>query len=123
MVELDAELGPVAVETLREFPHGLDMIVMAHGQLGEGGGAAHVVHAADAGDDHPHAALGAFLVVIHQPLGGLAVGLAQAELRGRHHGAVLDGHAADLHGRKQELVHRIPSFRVSLRETLLQILL
>ena len=112
VVQLDAKLGPVAVEPLGELMHGRDMVIVAHGQLGKGRGAAHVVDAADAGDDHPHAALGPLLVIVHQALGGLAVGLAQAELRGGHHGAVLHRHAADLHGGKQHLVHRIPSFRL-----------
>ena len=110
MVQLDAELGPMAVDALGKLPHGLDVIVMAHGKLREGGCAAHVVHPADAGDDHAHAALGPLFVIIHQPLRGLSVGLAQTEFRSCHHRAVFHGHAADLHGGKQHLVHRIPSF-------------
>ena len=120
VVQLDAELGPVAVDAVCKLPHRFDMIVMAHGKLREGGGAAHVVHPADAGDDHAHAALGPLFVIIHQPLRGLSVGLAQTEFRSCHHRAVFHGHVADLHGGKQHLVHRIPSF---LPEVLFSLLL
>ena len=105
VVELDAELRAVAVQATGELPHRLDVVVVAHGELGEGGRAAHVVDAADAGDDHADAAFGALLVVVHQPLGRLAVGLAERELRRRHDGAVFHGHAADLHRRQQKIIH------------------
>ena len=108
VVQLDAQLRAVAVDTLGKFAHRLDVIVMAHRQLREGGRAAHVVDAADAGDDHAHAALRALLVIVHQALGGLAVGLAQRKFRRRHDGAVLDGHAADLHRREQKIIHFKP---------------
>ena len=104
MVQLDSQLGAVAVYALDKLAHRLDVIIVAHGQLREGTGGVHIVHAADAGNNQAHTALGALFVVIHQHLGRLAVRLTEAELRGRHYRAVLKLHRADFHRGKQHLV-------------------
>ena len=74
MMELDAQLGAVLVHALGEGAHGLDVIVVAHGQLREGGRAAHIVDPADTGDDEANAALCPLLEVVHHVLRGLPLG-------------------------------------------------
>ncbi len=51
-----------------KLAHGLDMVVMTHGKLGERGRAAHVVDAADAGDDHPDAAMTMRFLTVMLPI-------------------------------------------------------
>ena len=100
-MELQTQLGTVFVQTLGELMHGLDVIIMAHGQLREGGSGSHIIDTADAGNNQADTAFRTFFIIVHQPLGGLAVCLPEAEFRCSHNGTVLDFHRTDLHGRKQ----------------------
>ena len=112
MMQLQAELGPLPVDTLGEGAHGLDLIILAHGELGKGGGRAHIVDAADARDDQAHAAPGPRLVIGHQLLGRTAVGLAEAHLRRGHHHPVSQLHRADLSRAQQQIIgHGTSPFR------------
>ena len=101
VVQLDAEFRAVPVDPPHEFAHRLDMVVVAHGELGKGRGRVHVVDAADARDDQSHAAFGPLLIVVHELFRGLAVGLTHAELGGGHDRAVFDFQIADLHRREK----------------------
>ena len=104
VVELDTELRAVAVEPFGKFVHGRDVVVVAHGELGEGGRGAHVVHAADARDDEADAALRALLVIGHHLLRRAAVGLAEAHLRRGHDGAVFHRHGPDVHRAQEHVI-------------------
>ena len=107
VMELHKELRPVTVDALRELAHGLDVIVVRHGELVERRGAVIVVDAGDLRKDETGATLRALLIVVHQHLGGLAVRRAEPHHHGGHHDTVLDLASAYLHRRKQHFEFHI----------------
>ena len=65
MVELNTQPGAMTMKSLRKFSHGFDMVIVAHRKLGKGGCPAHIVDAADSGDDHTNPTFSALFIVVH----------------------------------------------------------
>ena len=107
VVKLDAKLCAGGVDPFDHFLHRLDLPVVCHGKLGKRGRCAHIVDAADAGDDESHAAFGARFIVADHLFRRGAVGLAEREFRGVHHHAVFHRHGADVHRRKHHIKHLV----------------
>ena len=112
MVELNAEFRTVAVQAFGKFMHRFNLIVVAHSELCKGGRAAHVIDAADAGNNHSDSTLRTLFIIIHEALGRLPVGLPEAEFRSSHNRTVLYSHASNLHWGEQQIIHERnpPSF-------------
>ena len=107
VMKLNAEFCAVLVNSVSKLAHGLNVVVMAHCQLGVGRCCAVVVYAGYAGDDEADAALCALLVVSHQLLSGLTVCLTEADLCSAHDSAVFYCHGTDFHRGQQHFIAHV----------------
>ena len=101
MVQLHHQFGAVTMYPLRHGAQGVNLVIMTHTQLTEGGRTGHIVDTGNLRKDQSYAALGPLFVIVHHGIRGPTVKLTEAKAHRLHNNAVLYRHIADFGGRKQ----------------------